>query len=98
MKLPAYIASATEKFDRLSLRERVFILAALLVVLVGCLNALLIGPVDLRRKALMQEVASLGSQIALTDSGVEAAISGDPTNGAMTTVFPLRPCTDIPTP
>jgi MSHA biogenesis protein MshJ len=82
MKLPAYIVSATAKFDRLSLRERVIILAALLVVLVGCLNVLLISPVDVRRKALMQEVTSLGSQIALTDSGVEAAVSGDLTNGA----------------
>jgi MSHA biogenesis protein MshJ len=82
MKLPPYIVAATAKFNRLSLRERIIILAALLVVLVGCLNVLLISPVDARRKALMQEAASLGSQIALTDSGVEATISGDPTNGA----------------
>ena len=82
MKLPAYVASAAEKFDRLSLRERVFILAAVLVVLVGCLNALLINPVDGRRKALLQEVTTLGSQIAMTDSGVEAAVSSDPTHAA----------------
>lgn len=82
MKLPSYLTSATGKFDRLSLRERVFVLGALLVVLVGCLNVALINPVDMRRKALLQEVTSLGSQMALTDSGVEAAISADPTHGA----------------
>ncbi|HEY6924015.1 MAG TPA: hypothetical protein VI653_11130 [Steroidobacteraceae bacterium] len=82
MKLPPYLVSATEKFDRLSLRERVFVLGALLVVLVGCLNVLLISPMDVRRKALLQEVTNLGSQIALTDSGVQAAVSADPTNGA----------------
>jgi MSHA biogenesis protein MshJ len=76
------MVSATEKFDRLSLRERVFVLAALLIVLVGCLNALLLSPVDGRRKALLQEVTNLGSQISLTDSGVEAAVSADPTHGA----------------
>ena len=81
MKLPPYLVAATEKFDRLSLRERVFVLAALLIVLVGCLNVLLISPVDVRRKALLQEVTNLGSQIALTDSGVEAATSADPTHG-----------------
>jgi MSHA biogenesis protein MshJ len=82
MKLPAHIVSAAAKFERLSLRERVIILAALLIVLVGCLNVLLISPVDVRRKALLQEVTNLGSQITLTDSGVEAVISADPTNGA----------------
>jgi len=82
MKLPASLVSATEKFDRLSLRERALVLAAVLVVLVGSLNVLLISPMDVRRKALLQEVTSLGSQIALTDSGVEAAINADPTNGA----------------
>jgi len=82
MKLPRYIVAATGKFDRLSLRERVFVLAAFLVLLVGCLNVLLINPVDVRRKALLQEVTSLGSQITLTDGGVEAAASADPTNGA----------------
>jgi MSHA biogenesis protein MshJ len=82
MKLPPHIVSAAEKFDRLSLRERVFVLAAILVLLVGCLNVLLISPMDARRKALLQEVSNLGSEIALTDSGVEAAISADPTNGA----------------
>lgn len=82
MKLPPYLASAAAKFDRLSLRERVFVLGAILVVLVGCLNVVLIGPVDMRRKALLQEVTNLGSQIALTDSGVDAAISADPSHGA----------------
>lgn len=82
MKLPPYLVATLGKFERLSLRERVFVLGALLVMLVGCLNVLLIGPVDVRRKALLQEVTNLGSQIALTDSGVEAAISADPTNGA----------------
>lgn len=82
MKLPAYVVAATGKFERLSLRERVFVLAALLVMLVGGLNVLLLSPVDVRRKALLQEVTNIGSQIALTDSGVEAAVSADPTNGA----------------
>jgi MSHA biogenesis protein MshJ len=82
MRLPAYLVSAAGKFNRLSLRERVLVLAALLVVLAGGLNILLIGPVDVRRKALLQEVTNLGSQIALTDSGVEAAVSADPTQGA----------------
>jgi MSHA biogenesis protein MshJ len=82
MKVPAYLVSATGKFDRLSLRERLFITAALLIVLAGCLNVLLISPIDARRKALLQEVTTIGSQIALTDSGVEAAVSADPTHGA----------------
>lgn len=83
MKLPPYIAAAGEKFDRLSLRERLFVQAAILVVLVGCLNVLLITPVDVHRKALLQEVTDLGSQIALTDSGVEAAISADPSTSVV---------------
>lgn len=82
MKLPAYITRGAGKFDRLSLRERLLVLAAAFVLLVGGCNLLLLGPVDARRKALLQEVTDLQSRIALDDKGVEATLAADPTNAA----------------
>lgn len=90
MKVPPLLLPLKEKFERCSLRERLFILGALLVLLITGGNLMLIGPVDVHRKALLQEVAGLDSQTRLNDEGVAAALAADPTAAATAHVSTLQ--------
>jgi MSHA biogenesis protein MshJ len=90
MRLPPLILSWKEKFDACSLRERLLLLIAALVVMVGGANVMLIGPIDAHRKALLQEVAALDSQIHLDTQGFEAALASDPTNTVAARVVDLQ--------
>jgi len=90
MKLPPLLTSWKGRFERCSLRERLFILAAALVLLVGGGDMMLIDPVDAHRKALLQEVTALDSQNRLNDEGVAATLAADPTSAATARVAALQ--------
>lgn len=70
--------------DRLTLRERLFLLAALLVVLAGAWQALLQRPLELRQRAAEQHIADLkqrlnqlGETVAVTAKGLDAVSASD---------------------
>ena len=62
MKLPAYSVLAG-RFDRLTLRERLFVLAAAITVLAGAFKMLLLGPLDARGARLSQQLSVLETGI-----------------------------------
>ena len=72
-----------DRFDRLSIRERVLSVAAVIVVLVAALNALLFTGLDVRRKSLSAELSSLQGSMASTASAVEAMNQSDATSAAL---------------
>jgi MSHA biogenesis protein MshJ len=76
-------AAAVEALDRLSLRERLFVLAALVAVLVAAWEALLAGPLEAREQRAAAEVASLeqrlnrlNDELATTAAGMSAGVPG----------------------
>ena len=71
------------RFDQLSLRERVLAVAAVIVVLIAAFDAALIDKLDLRRKTLGQELATVQSSMAAEASAVEAMNEQDATSTAL---------------
>ncbi|HEY4214751.1 MAG TPA: hypothetical protein VGM84_24955 [Steroidobacteraceae bacterium] len=71
------------RFDRLTLRERVLATAAVTAVLVMTLNGLLLQRLDLRRKSLEGELASLQGSMASAANTVEALNASDATSVAL---------------
>ncbi len=83
MNLSAISESTVARFDRLSMRERLLILAAALAVLVVLWNSLLFAPLESRRVALSTEVDSLQSGIAATATALQSSLNNDPTRNAV---------------
>jgi MSHA biogenesis protein MshJ len=83
MNVAIILETAGARFDRLSLRERLLILAAVLAVLFVLWNSLLLGPLESRRHALSTEVDSLQSGIAATASVLLSSMNNDPTRNAV---------------
>jgi MSHA biogenesis protein MshJ len=65
MKTPNTITTLAGRFDRLSLRERVLTMAAILAVLIALFDSLVLQRLDMRKK-----------QLALQLSGIVSAIDG----------------------
>jgi MSHA biogenesis protein MshJ len=78
------------RFDRLSLRERVLGVVAIVVVLVVALNSLLLDRLDVKRKALESELASLQGSMTTAANTVEAMNSSDATSAALAQEQTLR--------
>jgi MSHA biogenesis protein MshJ len=66
----------TERVDRLSLRERLFLFGAGLVILAGLWEAALAGPLEARQKLASQKVAALQDRLQGLDASVNAAAAG----------------------
>jgi len=75
--------SLIDRFDRLSLRERVLSVAAAIVLLVAGLNALLLARLDARRTTLSAELTSLQSSMESAASAVEEMDKSDATSAAL---------------
>jgi len=63
VKLAPHMSALAGRFDRLTLRERLFILVAAITVVVGSCKMLLLGPLDLRAAQLSQQLAGLQAGI-----------------------------------
>jgi MSHA biogenesis protein MshJ len=83
MNIAAIIDTSATRFDRLSLRERVLILAAVLAVLFVLWDSLLLAPLEVRRRALSSEVDSLQSDITATAATLQSTSINDPTRSAL---------------
>ena len=65
-----------EIIDRLSLRERLFLLAAGLVVVGGLWEAALAGPLDARKQQAMAKVELLKHRLEVLDAALNSAATG----------------------
>ncbi len=83
MNVGSVLETSTARFDRLSLRERLLILAAVLAVLFVLWDSLLLAPLEVRRHALTTEVDSLQSSITATATALQTSMSNDPTRTAV---------------
>ena len=70
------ITKARETIDRLSLRERLFLFAAGLVVLGGVWEAALAGPLDARRIQATQKMELLKTRLQTLDTALNSTVSG----------------------
>ncbi len=82
MSIGALFETSAARFDRLSLRERLLILAAALALLVGLWNVLLLAPLEARRHALSSEVDSLQAGISATSTALQTSVNADPAHHA----------------
>ncbi len=71
------------RFDRLSLRERVLAVAAVVAVLVALLNSVLLQGLDLRRKSLEEQLTTLQGTMTTAANTVEAMNASDATTAAL---------------
>ena len=83
MNIAASFETFAARFDRLSLRERLLILAAALALLIGLWDVLLLAPLEVRRGALSTEVDSLQSAITATSAALQSSGSNDPARNAL---------------
>jgi MSHA biogenesis protein MshJ len=82
MSIASFLDTSAARFDRLSLRERLLILAAVLAVLFVLWDALMLAPLEVRRRALSTEVDSLQSGITATAAVLQSSMIDDPTRTA----------------
>jgi MSHA biogenesis protein MshJ len=71
-----HFVKLAERIDRLSLRERLFVFAAGLVVVGGLWEAALAGPLDARKEIASAKVTALNERLQALDSGLDAAAAG----------------------
>jgi MSHA biogenesis protein MshJ len=79
----ARLAKIAQSVDHLTLRERLFLFAAALTVLLGAWEALLAGPLAAREKlagetitALRDRIDTLNQSVAVTAEGMSAGVPG----------------------
>lgn len=70
------IAKFRETVDRLSLRERLFLFAAGLVILGGVWEAALAGPLDVRKQESAAKVEALKNRLQVLDTALSSAAMG----------------------
>jgi MSHA biogenesis protein MshJ len=83
MTIATIFETSATRFDRLSLRERLLILAAVLAVLFVLWDSLLFAPLEVRRRALSNEVDSLQSSITETTAALQSSLTNDPARNAV---------------
>ena len=70
------IAKLRETVDRLSLRERLFLFAASLVIVGGVWEAALAGPLDARKVQAAQKVEALKTRLQTLDAALASTATG----------------------
>ena len=90
MRVLPYLNALLNRFDRLSLRERVLVMAAVLAVLVVAFDMLLMSRLDSRRKELSNELATVQSEMDAAAKAALAASAADPIAAQTKRVAELR--------
>lgn len=76
-----WLRDLLDRYDQLSLRERVIVLAALLILILVIWQAALIDPLDRERQQRLQQVEALRAEVSGLEQSVEAIVAqgvGDP--------------------
>jgi len=71
------------RFDRLSLRERLLVVAAVVALICAVLYGTLLSGLDVRRQTLQQQLASLQGSMTTAANTAEALNSSDATSAAL---------------
>jgi MSHA biogenesis protein MshJ len=90
VRLRAYTRLLARRFDRLSLRERVLVMVAVIAVLVGAFDVLLLKRLDARRAQLSHELADLQAGMDQTSKAALASAASDPVQAALTRSASLK--------
>jgi MSHA biogenesis protein MshJ len=83
MKLPAGLEAAMSRFDRMSLRERGLVAAAVLAIVVMLWTVALWDPIAARQQALADELGSLQQTMVATAETMDANATNDPATIAL---------------
>jgi len=78
MKLSPAIENLALRFKKLTARERALVLGAALAIVLVIWNVTLMEPLEARRNALQQELATLQETMGAAADAVEAAQAADP--------------------
>jgi len=89
-----WLRDLMDRFDQLSLRERVIVLvAALLMITLLIWDGMFMAPLDKQRKANLQQITALRAEIAGLDQGIETLVAqgaADPAQSGHATADTLR--------
>ena len=83
MNLPPAVEQMSARFDAMSMRERVLVIAALLAAIAMIWVMGVLDPIQGKQRALDAETAALEEQIAASKLGIETANANDPTTLAL---------------
>jgi MSHA biogenesis protein MshJ len=90
MKLLGHINRFLVWYDRLSLRERVLVMAAALAILVGAFNMFFMRSLEARRKELALELSTVQAEMDTAAKAALAATAADPIAAQTQRVAALR--------
>ena len=78
MNILSRLNALLQRFDRLSLRERVLVMVAALAIVVAAFHVLFLKGLDARHEALSLELATLQSDMDVASKAALAATAADP--------------------
>jgi MSHA biogenesis protein MshJ len=90
VKVLPYINALLNRFDRLSLRERVLVMMAVLALLVGAFEMLFMRRLDAHRRELSLELATVRTEMDAASKAALAATAADPIAAETRQVAELR--------
>ncbi len=70
-----WLRDLIDRFDQLSLRERVIVLVAALLLIALIWDSTFMAPLDKQRKTNLQQITALRAEIAGLDQGIEALVA-----------------------
>lgn len=90
MRPLAQLSAWARSFDRLSQRERLLVLGAVVALLIGAWQLLLTGHVEARRRQLLQDLTTLETAMGLAAKTAAATTAADPANSAAGRIAELQ--------
>jgi MSHA biogenesis protein MshJ len=88
-----WLRDLIDRYDQLSLRERIIVLVAALLLMALIWDSLFMAPLDRARKGTMQQIDALRAEISGLDMSIEALVAqgaAGPKGGSRTTADDLR--------
>lgn len=88
-----WLRDLMDRFDQLSLRERIIVLVAALLLIALVWDSTFMAPLDKQRKTNLQQIIALRAEIAGLDQGIEALVAqgaADPKKSSHATADTLR--------
>jgi len=88
-----WLRDLMDRFDQLSLRERIIVLVAFLLLIALIWDSTFMAPLDRERKARLQQIGALRAEISGLDQSIEALVAqgaADPKKSIHATADSLR--------
>jgi len=82
VKIPASLDAMATRFDRMSVRERLLVFAAVLAGVIVLWDSMLMQPLAQREKSLQAQLTELQDSVSRLSHVTEAVVSSDPTSVA----------------